>query len=309
MQKNNTYAEMKNPKPMAWTLGLGFPFKRNTPKCSSNNTSPFIDTMSITSSISHDDENDIQSDIQSIIFNEDIQILEGVRKTDTKSFVPNIQYGKVIEILSGTEFLVAARIYNGYTKVLAPTLYNFRIRLRNVPFFGIYEECAKNELTVLILNKIVLIKNGIFTADGYIESDIYNVDIYYLKQNLQNSQKTSTNNHEYLYINEIMNKYIDIIPNRKYNIKQYSQRGEDNPNSSGKGHTERVASSLLTSPEKLGSTPNSSGDLRSPSELVVRRLHVPCAPLPHQEKLSKKTSFPCNLQQLTTNSDPSYIFV
>ena len=150
----------------------------------------------------------MKSDIQSIIINEDIQILEEVQAKDTNTFVPNIQYGKVLEILSGTEFLVAARIYNGYTKVLAPTLYHFRIRLHNVPFFGIYEECAKNELSSLILNKIVLIKRGVFTADGFIESDIYSVNISYLKQNLQ---RTLPNSNECLCINETMNKYSAII--------------------------------------------------------------------------------------------------
>jgi hypothetical protein len=184
-------------------------------KCSSANTSPFIDTMSIASSISHDDirydENEKKSDLQSIIFNEDIQILEEVQKTDTKTFVPNIQYGKVLEIISGTEILVAARIYNGYTKVLGPSLYNFRIRLRNVPYFGIYEECAKNELSALILNKIVLIKNGVFSADGFIISDIYNVNIHYLKQNLQNANKIMMSDNEYLNINDTMKSYSKFI--------------------------------------------------------------------------------------------------
>jgi hypothetical protein len=217
MQKTNPHTEMKSPKPMTWNIGCSFPFgfTRNSTKCLSTNTSPFIDTASIVSSISHDDinykENDMKSDIQSIIFNEDIQILEEVQKIHTNTFVPNIQYGKVLEIISGTEFLVAARIYNGYTKVLAPILYNFRIRLRNVSFFGIYEECAKNELSALILNKIVLIKNGIFSSDGFIESDIYNVNISYLKQNLQNTQRMLSNSNDFVCINETMNKYTKYI--------------------------------------------------------------------------------------------------
>lgn len=215
MKKTIPHTEMKSPKPMTWNIGFSFPFTINSPKCPSTNTSPFIDTASIASSISHDDinyeENEMKSDIQSIIFNEDIQILEEVQKIHTNTFVPNIQYGKVLEIISGTEFLVAARIYNGYTKVLAPILYNFRIRLRNVSFFGIYEECAKNELSALILNKIVLIKNGTFSSDGFIESDIYNVNISYLKQNLQNTQRILTNSNDFVCINETMKKYTKII--------------------------------------------------------------------------------------------------
>ena len=233
MQKTIPHTEMKSPKPMIWNIGFSFPFRKNSPKCPSMNSSPAIDTASIASSISHDDINygkgaeslcttnsegdcrspeefdefDVKSDIQSIIINEDIQMLEAVQTKDTKTFVPNIQYGKVLEIISGTEFLVAARIYNGYTKVLAPTLYNFRIRLRNVPFFGIYEECAKTELSLLILNKIVLIKRGVFTADGFIESDIYSVNISYLKQNLQ---RTVPNSNECLCINDTMCKYITL---------------------------------------------------------------------------------------------------
>jgi hypothetical protein len=202
---------MKSPKPMIWQ-GFSFPFRKNSPKCPSMNSSPAIDTASIASSISHDDINydefDMKSDIQSIIINEDIQMLESVQTKDTKTFVPNIQYGKVLEIISCTEFLVAARIYNGYTKVLAPILYNFRIRLRNVPFFGIYEECAKNELSSLILNKIVLIKRGVSTADGFIESDVYSVNISYLHKNLQ---RTLPNSNECLCINDTMNKYSAII--------------------------------------------------------------------------------------------------
>jgi hypothetical protein len=215
MQKTYPQSEIRSPKPVTWNIGFSFPFMRNSPKCSSANTSPFIDNASISSSISHDDirydESEKKSDLQSIIFNEDIQILEEVQKTDTKTFVPNIQYGKVLEIISGTEFLVAARMYNGYTKVLGPSLYNFRIRLRNVPYFGIYEDCAKNELASLILNKIVLIKNGVFSADGFIISDIYNVNIHCLKQNLQNTHKTFINNNEYLYVNDTMNTYSSII--------------------------------------------------------------------------------------------------
>ena len=212
MQKTIPHTEMKSPKPMIWQ-GFSFPFRKNSPKCPSMNSSPAIDTASIASSISHDDINydefDMKSDIQSIIINEDIQILEAVQtKDDSKTFVPNIQYGKVLEIISGTEFLVVARIYNGYTKVLAPTLYNFRIRLHNVPFFGIYEECAKNELSSLILNQIVLIKRGVFTSDGFIESDIYSVDISYLHKNLQ---RTLPNSNECLCINDTMNKYSAII--------------------------------------------------------------------------------------------------
>jgi len=210
MQKTIPHTEMKSPKPMIWNIGFSFPFKKNSQKCPSMNSSPAIDTASIASSISHDEINceelDLKSDIQSIIINEDIQMLEAVQtKDDSKTFVPNIQYGKVLEIISGTEFLVVARIYNGYTKVLAPILYNFRIRLRNVPFFGIYEECAKNELSSLILNKIVLIKRGVFTADGFIESDVYSVNISYLHKNLQ---RTLPNSNECLCINDIMNKLL-----------------------------------------------------------------------------------------------------
>lgn len=175
-----------------------------------NNTSPMLDGISIASSISAEYiDASTENDIKSIAFNDDIQILERVKMTDTKSFVPNIQYGKVLKILSGSEFILAARIYNGYTKVLAPQIYHFHIRLRDIPFFGIYENCAKLELSSLLLDRIVIVKYCVQANDGFIEADIYNIDVSDLQN--KNDHSMIILHNSYMCINDCMIKYADVI--------------------------------------------------------------------------------------------------
>lgn len=147
-------------------------------------------------------------DVQSIQFDDDIAYLQDVKLCDTSMFTPNIQYGKVIRVLSGSELLVAARMYNGYTKVISPKLYCFRIRLRYVSHFGIYEDMAKEELTKLILDKIVLLTNITMSNDGFIDVEMYLLHIHTLKNYLKSGCLRMSRDDGNFYVNDTINNYI-----------------------------------------------------------------------------------------------------
>ena len=155
-----------------------------------------------------------ETDVQTIQFDNDIMSLQDVKLCDTTMFTPNIQYGKVVRVLSGSELLVAARIYNGYTKVLFPKLYCFRIRLRDVSFFGIHEDAATEELERLILDKIVLLTNITTSNDGFNDAKVYLLHISNLKNYLKYGRMMNIANDDgNLYVNETINNYI------KYRLK------------------------------------------------------------------------------------------
>ena len=105
-------------------------FMRSKIKRTPSLSPPLMESRS--SSVSIEDSVSEKIDVQSIQVDQDIEMLSSVILEHTVPFVPNIQYGKVLEVYSSTEFLIASRIYNGYTKILRPTLYRFRIRLRGI---------------------------------------------------------------------------------------------------------------------------------------------------------------------------------
>ena len=156
-------------------------------------------------------EQERERDVQSIQFDDDISYLLDVKLCDTTMFTPSIQYGKVIHILSGSELLLAARIYNGYTKVLGPRLYCFRIRLRDVSWFGVYEDMAKEELKRLILDKIVLLTHTNMVTDGFVDAKVYLLHMNHLKNYLKYGRMMNiTNGDGNLYVNETINNYIRL---------------------------------------------------------------------------------------------------
>ncbi len=168
------------------------------------NMSPFSD-------ISADKEP--EHDVQSIQFDDDIFYLQDVKLCDTAMFTPNIQYGKVVHILSGSELLIAARIYNGYTKVIGPRLYCFQVRMRDVPNFGVYEDTAKEELKRLILDKIVLLTNTSMVTDGFIDAKVYLLHMNHLKHYLKYGSLHTINfvhGDGNVYVNETINNYIRL---------------------------------------------------------------------------------------------------
>jgi hypothetical protein len=134
---------------------------------------------------------------------EDLRSLEKITMTDTRAFVPNVQYGKVLKILSSTEFILGARIYNGYTKVLGPTLYHFHVRLREVPMAGVFEERACRELELLILNKVVVLRQTRMSVDHFIEADVY-----YRQIPLWGG---SDPGNDMVCVNECMTRYLHIV--------------------------------------------------------------------------------------------------
>lgn len=221
---HSSHIAIKSPKPR-WFSGL-LHSNSNTPSpkpdCESvkQNTSYRFNqqsTMSPFSEISMDveefqhkpDVRSEESDVQTIQFDEDIMFLQDVKLCDTTMFTPNIQYGKVVRVLSGSELLVAARIYNGYTKVLFPKLYCFRIRLRDVSFFGIHEDTATEELKRLVLDKIVLLTNTSMVTDGFIDAKVYLLHTNHLKHYLKyGCMMNIVCDDGNLYVNETINNYI-----------------------------------------------------------------------------------------------------
>lgn len=154
---------IKHPKPtkkydVVQSIFDGFS-KRNAAILHKSSTSPNLDSRcsSVTMEQQPPDSNHCYSDdIQSIQIPRDIDELLSVNIEDTVEFVPNVQYGKVLQVLSGSECVIASRIYNGYTKVLRPQLYKFRIKLRGVECDE-HDETMRNELASMILNKIVIL--------------------------------------------------------------------------------------------------------------------------------------------------------
>jgi len=142
------------------------------------NSSPSPDiesALSGYSSISYENE----CDIQSIHIQQDIQDLSTIEFEDTTIFTPNIKYGKVLQVLSPREIVVASRIYNGYTKVLRPKLYRFYIKLSNVKHYDMNENKVKEKLTTMILDKIVVIEKLYIHPDTNIMyADVYLSDIH-----------------------------------------------------------------------------------------------------------------------------------
>lgn len=136
--------------------------KKNTIIAHKSSTSPNLDSRCSSVTVDQIDpnhDNDDNVDIQSIQITRDITELAEVSIEDTIDFVPNIQYGKVLQVYSGSEFLIASRIYNGYTKVLRPRLYKFRIKLRGIATYSMPcgDDAMYKKLTSMILDKIVIL--------------------------------------------------------------------------------------------------------------------------------------------------------
>lgn len=166
---------IKHPKPAkkydVQSIFDGFS-KRNTAIAHKSSTSPNLDSrcssVTMEQQLEHNNYSDDIMDVQSIQIARDIHELAEVKLEDTIHFVPNIQYGKVLQIYSGSEFLIASRIYNGYTKVLRPQLYKFRIKMRGI--VGNNESLLSvtmcKELTSMILDKIVILYQLMFDSNG-----------------------------------------------------------------------------------------------------------------------------------------------
>lgn len=139
-------------------------------------STPGADSMN--SSISY--EECLEPDLQSILVSEDMKELEGVDFCETVPFVPAVQYGKVLQINSGSEFVMAARVYNGYTKTLRPKLYRFTIKLRHIPDFKSLdkEKYAIQLLTKMILNKVVHLRKVESTGTDKLCADVIYEQLY-----------------------------------------------------------------------------------------------------------------------------------
>jgi hypothetical protein len=212
--KNETEAprrDMKHPKPTKRydMQGVfdGFT-KLHAIVAHKSSTSPNIESRCSSVTIEPDaaatnDENDDVIDVQSIQIAHDIYELASVTVEDTRNFVPNVQYGKVLHVCSGSEFIIAARIYNGYTKVLRPQLYRFRIQLHGVsadePMF---RDILRDELSTMILNKIVLLYHLTFQPS---ESPVHGFNHHIFHTVCCLGANVHVKN---LHINDIMNTSI-----------------------------------------------------------------------------------------------------
>jgi hypothetical protein len=162
------------PKPRRRSL-FGFIDAEHTSPIEKSST-PGADSMN--SSISY--EECPEPDLQSILVSEDMKELEGVDFCETVPFVPAVQYGKVLQINSGSEFVMAARVYNGYTKMLRPKLYRFTIKLRHIPDFKSLdkEKYAIQLLTKMILNKVVHLRKVESTGTDKLCADVIYEQLY-----------------------------------------------------------------------------------------------------------------------------------
>ena len=167
--------------------------------------SPSIQSVgSCQSSISAGYEEPHLDDVQSIVIQEDLQLLMEATYEDTKPFVPNIQYGKVLGVYPDGSLMLAARIYNGYTKVLAPVLYHINIHLHGVvhPSVVVVADADKpvserlrdvfcsnrstassvtspsEILTTLLLGKIVIVYNVYAGEHGKLYADVYHDNVH-----------------------------------------------------------------------------------------------------------------------------------
>lgn len=105
---------------------------------------------------------------------EDINSLEW---KDTIEFVPPIERGYVIKVYDGDTITIASKL-----PYLSSPLYRFSVRLSGIDCAEIKSkeedekkcaELAKEELTKLILNKIVYLKNVKVEKYGRVLADVY----------------------------------------------------------------------------------------------------------------------------------------
>lgn len=170
--------------------------KRSVAIAHKSSTSPNFDSRCSSVTMEQQPEQNYSDDmdVQSIQIARDISELAEVKLEDTVHFVPNIQYGKVLQVYSGSEFLIASRIYNGYTKVLRPQLYKFRIKMRGIHGSNdsLLSVSMCNDLASMILNKIVILYQLVFDSNGSNDTMCLGAEVY-----LGN-----------LHINDIMNANI-----------------------------------------------------------------------------------------------------
>ena len=122
--------------------------------------------------------------------NNNMQYLENIQYDNTVSFVPPIQYGKVIKVYDGDTFTVASKLVNNEFPI-----YRFSVRLRNVDAPEIRggslheKELAlesRDALHQLLFGRIVRLKNISTEKYGRILADVYIDELHVNKWLLAN---------------------------------------------------------------------------------------------------------------------------
>ena len=111
------------------------------------------------------------------IENSNVEIKKKITISDTSKFILKITEGQVIKIANNYSFLIAATLPFDSSK----TLYRFIIKFNNIDIpnrLDSYDEnsiskLATNELTNLLLNKIVTLKNLVHEKYDIIYADVY----------------------------------------------------------------------------------------------------------------------------------------
>jgi micrococcal nuclease len=104
-------------------------------------------------------------------------------------YIPPITKGKVIKVYDGDTITIVTKLYSN------EPIYQFQIRINGIDTAEIkgttenikkMSEIAKNKLSNLILNKIILLKNLSYDKYGRILADIYIDDIHINKWMIDN---------------------------------------------------------------------------------------------------------------------------
>lgn len=109
-------------------------------------------------------------------------IIKVIHWNDTKVFIPPIQYGYVIKVYDGDTITIAVE-FPFEPKVF----YRFSVRLLGIDTPETHDKTedsiliaqyAKNEMTKMVMNKIVLLKNISFEKYGRLLADVYIENIH-----------------------------------------------------------------------------------------------------------------------------------
>jgi micrococcal nuclease len=124
----------------------------------------------------------MESDTTSTI---DYSFLDSVKYADTKQYIPDVSFGKVVKVYDGDTITIANRISIGNTHT--EQIYRFQVRLSGIdtPEIKTKNEATKalaikvrDALSAIIFGKIVHLKNVSHEKFGRLLADVYLDDIH-----------------------------------------------------------------------------------------------------------------------------------
>jgi micrococcal nuclease len=115
----------------------------------------------------------------------DYSFLDSVKYADTKQYIPDVSFGKVVKVYDGDTITIANRISIGNTHT--EQIYRFQVRLSGIdtPEIKTKNEATKalaikvrDALSAIIFGKIVHLKNVSHEKFGRLLADVYLDDIH-----------------------------------------------------------------------------------------------------------------------------------